>query len=108
VTYAVTIFGGLMHFAGNCPDADADFDVNPAALRVDFAILDNPALVSFSQDGRYFTAPREISGGVFASIDFQVRKFRLRNKTAAVVARYDFTCYYDPIEVTGRDYVRPL
>jgi hypothetical protein len=31
-----------MHFAGNCPDTDSDFDVNPAALRVDFAILDNP------------------------------------------------------------------
>jgi hypothetical protein len=104
----VTIFGGLMHFAGSCPDTDSDFDVNPAAVRVDFAILDNPALVSWSRDGIYFSAPREISGGVFASVDLLVRKFRLRNKTGGTIARYDFTCYFDPIEITGRPYERPL
>lgn len=104
----LTVFRDCWHLAGNCNDTDTDYDVGNAALRVDFAILDNTAMVSFSTDGRYFTTPREISGGVFASIDFVVRKIRLRNKSAGVVARYDFTGYFSPIEITGAPYVAPL
>ena len=104
----LTVFAQAWHLAGSCNDTDTDYDVNNAALRVDFAILDNPAYVSFSPDGRYFTSPREISGGVFASIDFVVRKIRMRNKTAGTVARYDFTGYFQPFEITGDKFVPPL
>lgn len=104
----LTVFSNAWHLAGSAADADKDIDVNPAALRLDFAILDNPAMLAFSTDGIVFLSPREVSGGVFASVDLVVRKIRIRNKTAGVVARYDFTGYFSPIEITGAPYVRPL
>lgn len=104
----LTTFAELHHMAFTANDADTDYDVNPAGLRVDFSILTNPAYVSFSPDGRYFSGPRQISAGVFASIDFIVRKIRVRNVTPGSPAFCDFTFYYSPVEITGDTYVRPL
>jgi hypothetical protein len=104
----LTIFANQHHAAGNAPDTNPiNLDFNPPALRLDFAIFDNSALVSYSSNGLQFTTEREFPAGVLSSIDMQVRVLRVRNKTVASVARYDATGYYDPVEIVGRDYVRP-
>jgi hypothetical protein len=101
----LTIFNQSAHGAGNAPDTTPlDIDLNPPAMRLDLAIFDNSALVSFSADGRNFGTERELPAGVISSLDILVRKMRIRNKTVASVARYDFTAYYDPIEIVGRPF----
>ncbi len=103
----LTIFGKQMHLAGSAPDTTPQvFDINPEALRFDLAILDNAALVAFSDDGIHFTTEREYPAGVLGSLDIRVRKFSIRNKTVASIARFDVTAFGDPIEIIGRDYVR--
>lgn len=105
--FGLIIFGKFMHFAGNAPDTTPiTLDVNPEALRVDIAIFDNIALVAFSDDGKFFSTEREFPAGVISSLDIRVRKFTIRNKTAASVARFDITAYTDPILIPGREYVR--
>ena len=104
----LTIFAAQHHDAGNAPDTNpASLEFNPPALRVDFAIFDNSALISYSFDGKQFTTEREIPAGVLGSFDAQVRVIRVRNKTVASIARYDFTGWYNPVEITGDPYVRP-
>lgn len=107
-SFGLIIFGDYLHLAGSAADTDQDFDVNPEGLRIDLSIFDNPALVAFSKDGRNFSAPRELPAGVLSSLDIRVRKFRIRNKTAGSIARYDLTAYFDPILIQGREYVRAL
>lgn len=103
----LTIFNQSAHGAGNAPDTNPLLiDLNPAALRLDLAIFDNIALVSFSADGFHFGTEREFPAGVLSSLDILVRAFRIRNKTVASVARYDFTAFYDPVEIVGRPFVQ--
>ena len=75
-------------------------------MRLDIAVFDNIALLSTSPDGFHWGTEREVPAGVIASLDQLVRSFRIRNKTVASVARYDFTAYYDPIEIVGRPFVQ--
>jgi hypothetical protein len=101
----LTIFNQSAHGAGNAPDTNAvRIDLNPAAMRLDLAIFDNSALLSFSRDGYHFDTEREFPAGVLSSLDILVRAFTIRNKTVASVARYDFTAFYDPIEIVGREF----
>lgn len=102
----LTVFHQSMHGAGNAPDnPPLLIDLNPPALRFDLAIFDNSALVAFSEDGIFFSSERELPAGVLSSLDIIVRKFTIRNKTAASIARYDFTAYTDPVEIVGRAFV---
>ena len=104
----ITIFRQQHHDAGSAPDTNPlQLEFNPPAFRLDFAIFDNSALVSYSSNGRTFTTEREFSAGLFGSIDMLIRYIRIRNKTVASVARYDFTGYYEPVEIVGEAYVRP-
>lgn len=104
----LTIFANQHHAAGNAPDTNpVNLEFNPPALRLDIAIFDNTALVSYSPNGVNFSTEREFSPGLFVSMDAQIRVLRIRNKTVASVARYDATAFYDPVEITGRDYARP-
>jgi|SRR5882672_4666864 len=103
----LTIFGKQMHLAGSAPDTTpVTFDINPEALRFDISIFDNPALVAFSDDGIHFTTEREYPAGVLSSLDIRVRKFTIRNKTVASIARFDVVAFTDPIEIVGREYAR--
>lgn len=105
--FGLIIFGKFMHLAGNAPDTTpTTFDINPEALRIDIGIFDNSALIAFSDDGKFFSTEREFPAGVIASLDIRVRKFTIRNKTVASIARFDVTAYYDPILIPGREYVR--
>jgi hypothetical protein len=105
----LTVFAQQHHAAGNAPDTNPVLlEFNPAALRLDIAIFDNPALVSYSTDGIHYGTEREFPAGVLSSMDVQVRFLKVRNKTVASVARYDATGYFDAVEIVGRDYVRPL
>lgn len=102
----LTIFAQNAHGAGSAPDTNPlQIDLYPPALRIDLAIFDNSALVSFSDDGTHFGTEREFPAGVLSSLDVLVRSFRIRNKTALSIARYDFTAFYDPLEITGRPFV---
>jgi hypothetical protein len=101
----LTIFNQSAHGAGSAPDTNPlQIDLNPAAMRLDLAIFDNSVLVSFSADGFHFGTEREFPGGVLSSLDILVRSFRIRNKTAASIGRYDFTSFYDPVEIVGREF----
>ena len=98
----LTVFTLTHHAAGSAPDTTPrQIDLQPPAMRFDGAIFDNPALMSFSSDGIFYSTEREISAGVFFSLDQKVQSFRIRNKTVASVARYDITGYYSPREVVG-------
>lgn len=102
----LTIFNQSAHGAGSAPDTNPlKIDLNPPAMRLDLAIFDNSALVAISGDGIHFGTERELPAGVISSLDVIVRAFTIRNKTVASVARYDFTTYYDPIEIVGRPFV---
>lgn len=104
----LTIFAQQHHAAGNAPDTNPILlEFNPPALRLDFAIFDNSALVSYSPDGIHYTTEREFPAGVLASIDIMIRFLKVRNKTVASVARYDATGYFAPVEIVGEAYVRP-
>lgn len=102
----LTIFGEYAHGAGSAPDTiPLLIALQPPALRIDLSIFDNAALVAFSEDGIHFTTEREFPAGVLSSLDILVRAFTIRNKTLLSVARYDFTAFYDPIEIVGRAFV---
>lgn len=104
----LTIFQNQHHAAGSAPDTNPlNLEFNPPAMRLDFSIFDNTALISYSPDGFHFTTEREIPAGVLGSIDMLIRVFRVRNKTVASVSRYDLTAYYSPVEIVGDAYVRP-
>lgn len=104
-----TIFKQAHHLAGNAPDTTPqELSLTPPALRIDIAIFDNIALMSFSSDGIFFTTEREMPAGVIASLDLLVVKVRIRNKTVASVARYDINAFYSPIEIVGDQYVPPV
>lgn len=98
----LTVFELAHHAAGNATDTTpVTIDFNPPAMRLDIAIFDASALVSFSADGIFFSTEREFPAGLFASLDQKVRTLRIRNKTVAAIARYDFNAYYSPFEVVG-------
>lgn len=100
-----TIYKQAHHAAGNAPDTTPlQIDLDPPALRLDLAIFDQTALVSFSSDGIYFTTEREMPGGVIASLDMLVQSIRIRNKTALSTARYDINGFFSPIEIVGVPY----
>lgn len=102
----LTVFHQHHHLAGNAPDTTPQtFDINPPAMRFDLAIFDNSALVAFSDDGIFFSTEREFPAGVLSSLDIIVRKFTIRNKTVASIARFDVTAFYDPVEIVGREFV---
>lgn len=102
----LTVFRQSHHLAGNAPDTTpTQFDLWPPAMRFDMAIFDNPVLVSFSADLVYYTTEREISPGLYMSLDQVVRSFRIRNKTALAIGRFDVTAFYSPMEVVGEPFV---
>ncbi len=102
----LTIFTLAHHAAGSAPDTTPrQLNFNPPAMRFDGAIFDNPALVSFSSDGVFFSTERELSAGLFFSIDQKIASIRIRNKTVLSIARYDLTLYYSPREVVGDPFV---
>lgn len=104
-----TIFKQSHHLAGNAPDTNpSQFDLQPSALVIDISIFDNSALISFSSDGIFFSTEREFPAGIIASLNLLTQSVRIRNKTAASVARYDITAYYSPIEVEGVPFVANL
>ncbi len=98
----LTVFTLSHHAAGNAPDTTPrQIDFFPPVMRFDGAIFDNPALMSFSSDGIFYSTERELAAGLFFSIDQKVQSIRVRNKTVAAIARYDLTGYYSPREVVG-------
>lgn len=98
----LTVFQIAHHAAGNAPNTTPQqIDFNPPCMRFDLFIFDNPALVSFSSDGIFFSTAREFSAGLAASLDQLVQSVRIVNKTNGSVARYDFTGYYSPVEIAG-------
>jgi hypothetical protein len=102
----LTIFTLSHHAAGSAPDTTPrQLDFNPPAMRFDGAIFDNPVLMSFTSDGVFWSTERELSAGLFFSIDQKVNAIRIRNKTVASIARYDLTLYYSPREVVGEPFV---
>lgn len=102
----LTIFRQVHHLAGSAPDTTPlELMLLPAAMRIDIAIFDNTALISFTSDGRFWTTEREFLPAVFASLDQQVRGIRIRNKVALSIARYDMTGFYSPVEVVGEPFV---
>jgi hypothetical protein len=97
-----TIYKQSHHLAGSAPDTTpSQFDLKPQALRLDIAIFDNVALVSFSDDGIFFSTEREFPAGIITSLDLLCQSVRIRNKVPASVARYDITAFYSPVEVVG-------
>lgn len=105
----LTIFTQDHHAAGNCPDTTPlRIDFSPVCLRLDLAIFDQIALVQFSADGIHFSTPREMPAGVISSLDMLVASITLVNKTAASIARYDLTGYYDPVEIIGVPFTLPI
>lgn len=104
-----TIYTQAHHLAGSAPDTTPrEFLLNPPALRLDIGIFDNPALISFSADGRFWTTEREILAGMFVSLGQLVSGIRIRNRTALSIARYDITAFYSPVEVVGRPFTVPV
>ena len=102
----LTIFKQTHHAAGNAPDTTPfQIDLQPSALVLDLSIFDNSALVSFSSDGIFFSTEREFPAGVIASFNMLCQSIRIRNKTAASVARYDISAYYDAVEIEGKAFV---
>lgn len=105
----ITIYTQSHHAAGNAPDTNPlQIDLQPQALRLDIAIFDNTALISFSADGIFFTTEREFPAGIIASLDQLVQSVRIRNKVVASVSRYDINGYYNAIEVVGKPFVPNL
>lgn len=104
----LTIFGNYQVLAGSAQDTDQKFELNPAALRLDISVFDQSLMLTFSPDLTHFTQPREIQAGVIMSLDILARLVLIRNKTAASVGRYNIIAWYDPIEIVGRPYARPL
>lgn len=104
-----TIYKQSHHAAGSAPDTTPlQIDLQPSALRIDIAIFDNSALIAFSSDGIFFSTEREFPGGIISSQDLLCQSLRIRNKTAASVARYDITAFYSAIEVVGETFVPNL
>lgn len=104
-----TIYTQSHHAAGSAPDTTPlQIDLQPQALRLDIAIFDQSALLSFSSDGIFFSTEREFPAGIISSQDLLVQSVRIRNKTVASTARYDITAYYSPIEVVGNAFVPNL
>ncbi len=102
----LTIFTLTHHAAGSAPDTTPrEIQFNPPAMRIDIAIFDQAALVSFSSDGTFYSTEREFPAGLFSSLDQMVRSLRIRNKTALSIARYDVTAFYSPREVVGTPFV---
>jgi hypothetical protein len=100
-----TTYRKVHHLAGNAPDTTPlQLDLAPQAFRVDLGIFDNSALVSFSDDGIFYSTEREIPPGIFASLDVVCSSIRIRNKTPGSVARYDFNAFYSPMEIVGDPY----
>lgn len=98
----LTIFTLSHHAAGSAPDTTPIvLEFWPPIMRLDGAIFDNPVLMSFSADGIFFSTERELSAGIFFSLDIKAQTIRVRNKTVASVGRYDLTGYYSPREVVG-------
>ncbi len=98
----LTIFTLTHHAAGSAPDTTPrQIDFQPPAMRIDIAIFDNVALLSFSSDGIFYSTEREFPAGVLSSLDQRVASVRIRNKTALSIARYDMTGFYSPLEVVG-------
>ncbi len=98
----LTVFTLSQHAAGSAPDTvPRRIDFWPPVMRFDGAIFDNPVLMSFSSDGIFFSTERELSAGLFFSIDQKVQTITVRNKTVASIGRYDLTGYYSPREVVG-------
>jgi hypothetical protein len=105
----VTIFQNYQVFAGSAPDTTpAQFEINPAAMRIDIAVFDNTLLIALGPDLTRVGAPLERLAGTVASLDCLVRRFTVVNKTVASIARFNIIAFYDPIEITGRPFVRPL
>jgi hypothetical protein len=102
----LTVFTLTHHAAGSAPDTTPrQIDFNPPAMRFDGAIFDNPVLMSFTSDGIFYSTERELSAGLFFSLDQKVQSIRVRNKTVASIGRYDLTAYYSPREVVGVPFV---
>ncbi len=101
----LTIFSLTHHAAGSAPDTTPrQLDFNPPAMRMDIAIFDNVAMISFSSDGIFYSTEREFPAGIIASLDQKVQSLRIRNKVALSVARYDLNAFYSPLEVVGREF----
>ncbi len=101
----LTIFTLTHHAAGSAPDTTPrQIDLNPPALVLDIAIFDNPALVSFSSDGIFYSTEREFPAAVLASLNQRVQSLRIRNRTALSIARYDINGFYSPVEIVGRPF----
>ncbi len=98
----LTIFTLSHHAAGSAPDTTPrQIDFWPPVMRLDGAVFDNPVLMSFSSDGIFYSTERELSAGLFFSLDIKAQSIRIRNKTVASIGRYDLTGYYSPREVVG-------
>ncbi len=101
----LTIFTLTHHAAGSAPDTTPrQIDFQPPALRLDIAIFDNVALISFSSDGIFYSTEREFPAGLVASLDQRVQSIRIRNKVVLSIARYDLNAFYSPVEVVGRPF----
>lgn len=104
-----TIYQQSHHAAGNAPDTNPlQIDLQPSALRLDISVFDQSALIAFSPNGIFFSTEREFPAGIIASLDQLVQSIRIRNKTAASIARYDITAYYDATEIVGKPFVPNL
>lgn len=100
----LTSFMQTHHAAGIAPDTvPLTIEFEPPAMRFDVGIFDNSALISFSADKIFYTTERELPAGVFFSLDQWVHGIRIRNKSAGLPARYDFSAYYNPVEIVGID-----
>jgi len=100
----LTSFFQTHHGAGIAPDTvPLTIELEPPCMRFDMGVFDNSLMVSFSSDKIYYTTERELPAGIFISLDEWVNALRIRNKTAGSAGRYDFTGYYNPVEIVGVD-----
>ena len=97
----LTVFRSSHHWRQLAADTDTTIDFGRTYARIDFLVLNNAALVSFSGDGSVFSLPREYPAGVIASLDRLVRAIRFRNAVALAVATLDADLFFDPVEVVG-------
>ena len=86
-----------VHIANAAPDvygvayefADPQTGANATTRFIDITIWDNPAHLSFSYDGVYFGDDMEIDPDhPPLQLPFAVRAFKIKNKTAGSIARW--------------------
>jgi len=98
----LTTFRQQHHVEDDAPDTTPrEYLLNPVSFRIDVFIFNNDALVSWSHDGQFWTTERRFVAGSISSIDVQVKRFRVRNRTVGQVAHFELTGYFDPVELIG-------